>query len=183
MRRIALITFSLLVLGSVASAQIPTSGNVFFGYTYYNTDISSIDRSNTNGWQASVEGKVLPWVGIVADVGNHYGSANFPAGCGGGIGFCSINLDVSEHNYLFGPRVSFSAGRIRPFVEGLIGVGHVNVKDATSDTSFASALGGGIDYRLIPHLAWRLQGDYVTTHFFDTRQNNLQVSTGVVIRF
>ncbi len=48
----------------MANAQIPTSGNVFFGYSYYNTNLSSIDRANTNGWEASVEGKIFPWVGI-----------------------------------------------------------------------------------------------------------------------
>jgi hypothetical protein len=187
MRRIALILGSLfgsLVLFSgLAAAQIPTSGNVFFGYTYYSTDISPIDRANTNGWEASVEGKVLPWVGIVGDFSNHYGSENFPVLCVPGGGLCGANFDISEHNYLFGPRVSFSAGKIRPFVEGLIGIGHVNLKDADSDTSFASALGGGIDYRVIPHVAWRLQGDYVTTRFFSATQNNLRLSTGIVVRF
>lgn len=182
MRRIVLILSSLALFAGLASAQVPTSGNVFFGYTYYNTDISPIDRANTNGWEASVEGKVLPWVGIVADFDNHYGSENFPVACPVG-GICTANFDISEHNYLFGPRVSFSAGKIRPFVEGLVGIGHVNLKDADSDTSFASALGGGIDYHVLPHLAWRFQGDYVTTRFFSTTQNNLKLSTGIVVRF
>jgi opacity protein-like surface antigen len=182
MRRIVLILSSLVLFAGLASAQVPTSGNVFFGYTYYNTDISPIDRANTNGWEASVEGKVLPWVGIVADFDNHYGSENFPVACPVG-GLCGANFDISEHNYLFGPRVSFSAGKIRPFVEGLVGIGHVNLKDSDSDTSFASALGGGIDYRVLPHVAWRLQGDYVTTRFFSATQNNVKLSTGIVVRF
>lgn len=182
MRKIALISCLLLLLGGLAVAQIPTSGNVFFGYSYYNTNLSSIDRANTNGWQASVEGKVLPWVGIVGDFGSHYGSQNFPAVCPQGV-LCSINFDVSEHNYLFGPRVSASVGKFRPFAEGLIGIGHVNLKGGPSDTSFASALGGGLDYHVLPHVAWRIQGDYVTTRFFSTTQNNLQLATGIVIRF
>ena len=61
MRKIALLTLSLLRFATLASAQIPTAGNVFFGYSYYNTNLSPIDRANTNGWQASVEGKFLPW--------------------------------------------------------------------------------------------------------------------------
>jgi hypothetical protein len=48
---------------------------------------------------------------------------------------------------------------------------------------FRSLLGGGIDYKLIPAVAWRLQGDYVQTRFFNTTQNNLQLATGIVIRF
>jgi hypothetical protein len=182
MRKIALLTLSLLSFAALASAQIPTSGNVFFGYSYYNTNLSSIDRANTNGWQASVEGKFLPWVGIVGDFSSHYGSQNFPLLCPA-IGPCSFNADVTEHNYLFGPRVSVSVGKFRPFAEGMIGVGHVNVKGVTSDTSFASAIGGGIDYKLIPAVAWRLQADYVNTRFFSTSQSNLQMATGIVIRF
>jgi opacity protein-like surface antigen len=175
---------SLILLSTFASGQIPTSGNVFFGYSYYHTALSSIDKANTNGWEASVEGKVLPWVGIVGDVGSHYGSQNFPVFCEV-IPNCNpaVNADVHEYNFLFGPRVSASVGKFRPFAEGMIGVGHVNVKGITSNTSFASALGGGIDYRVIPHVAWRIQGDYVQTRFFSTTQNNLQLATGIVVRF
>jgi len=184
MRKIALLTLSLLRFATLASAQIPTAGNVFFGYSYYNTNLSPIDRANTNGWQASVEGKFLPWVGIVGDVSSHYGSQNFEAFCPPIPGPCfRSTADVTEHNYLFGPRVSVSVGKFRPFAEGLIGASHVNVKGGSSDTSFASALGGGIDYKLIPAVAWRLQGDYVQTRFFNTTQNNLQLATGIVIRF
>ena len=55
MRNVLIIAFVMLALAGLASAQVPTSGNVFFGYSYYNTDQSSIDRANTNnGWEASV---------------------------------------------------------------------------------------------------------------------------------
>jgi len=81
MRKVAILAFLMLVFAGFASAQIPTSGNIFFGYSYYNTDLSSLDRANTNGWEGSLEGKVLPFVGIVADFDGHYGSQNFPAVC------------------------------------------------------------------------------------------------------
>jgi hypothetical protein len=64
MRKIGFIFCVLFLFAGVGNAQVPTSGNVFFGYSFYNTDLSSIDRANTNGWEASVEGKVLPWVVI-----------------------------------------------------------------------------------------------------------------------
>ena len=78
MRKLAFIAALFFLLAAAASAQIPTSGNVFFGYSYYNTNLSPIDRANTNGWEASVEGKVFPLLGIVADFDGHYGSQNFP---------------------------------------------------------------------------------------------------------
>jgi hypothetical protein len=38
-----------------ASAQVPTSGNVFFGYSYYNTTpltfAGIINRQSLNGWE------------------------------------------------------------------------------------------------------------------------------------
>jgi len=186
MRKIGLIALALVLFAGLASAQIPTSGNVFFGYSYYNTDLSSIDRANTNGWELSVEGKVIPWVGIVADFDSHYGSQNFPL-CEAtpqGVICSSVNASVTEHNYLFGPRVSVSVGKFRPFAEALFGAAHVNVNNGGgSDTSFATAVGGGIDYKIIRPVAWRFQGDYVQTRFFGTTQNNVRLSTGIVLRF
>jgi hypothetical protein len=188
MRKIGFIVFALLVFAGLASAQVPTSGNVFFGYSYYNTDLSSIDRANTNGWEASVEGKVIPFLGFVADFDSHYGSQNFPQ-CpvvpvgGGGGGCSSFNANVTEHNFLFGPRVSFSVGRFRPFAEALFGGAHVDAGAFGTNTAFATALGGGLDYKIIRPIAWRFQGDYVQTRFFDTTQNNVRLSTGIVLRF
>ena len=186
MRTIGLIALALMLLAGLASAQIPTSGNVFFGYSYYNTDLSSIDRANTNGWELSVEGKIIPWVGIVADFDSHYGSQNFPS-CEvtpQGVICSSVNASVTEHNFLFGPRVSVSVGKFRPFAEALFGGAHVNINNGGgSDTSFATAVGGGIDYKIIRPVAWRFQGDYVQTRFFGTTQNNVRLSTGIVLRF
>ncbi|MGA7220187.1 MAG: hypothetical protein WBX38_17860 [Candidatus Sulfotelmatobacter sp.] len=187
MRKIALITLALIASAGIASAQVPTSGNVFFGYSYYNTDLSSIDRANTNGWEASVEGKVIPFLGFVADFDSHFGSQNFPGGCVtslNGTSCGTVNASVTEHNFLFGPRVSFSVGKFRPFAEALFGGAHVSANNNIgSDTSFATALGGGLDYKIIKPIAWRFQGDYVQTRFFDTTQNNIRLSTGIVLRF
>jgi hypothetical protein len=188
MRKIAFILFTLLTFAGLASAQIPTKGNVFFGYSFYNTDLSSIDRANTNGWEATVEGKVFPFIGIVADFDSHYGSQNFPTcvapfGAGGGALCSSFNANVTERNFLFGPRVSVSVGKFRPFAEALFGGAHVNAGNAGSDTSFATAIGGGLDYKIIRPLAWRFQGDYVQTRFFGTTENNVRISTGIVLRF
>ena len=185
MRKILLagtIAFVAASLAGVASAQVPTSGNVFFGYSFYNTNVSAVDRANTNGWEASLEGKVLPWVGIVADFDGHYGSENFPIACPT-PGCGEFNVNISEHNVLFGPRVSMSVGRVRPFAEAMFGAGHVNATGVGTDTSFASALGGGFDYKLMRILAWRFQGDYVHTSFFGTGQNNVRLSTGLALRF
>jgi opacity protein-like surface antigen len=175
----------LLLLVNAASGQVP-SGNVFVGYSYYNADLSSLGRSSLNGWNGSVEGRVLPWVGIVADIGGHYGSERVPVLCPAPT--CpNANFSVHEYDFLFGPRLSVSVGKIRPFAEAMFGGGHinarVNARNGGSDTSFATALGGGVDYHLVPLVSLRLEGDYVQTRFFNATQSNVRLSTGIVLRF
>ena len=185
MRKVTFALSFLFLFAAFASAQIP-SGNIFFGYSYYNTDLSSIDRANTNGWEATVEHKIFPLLSLAADVDGHYGSQNFPAACPVGIsGNCTtFNASFNEYNFLFGPRVSVSVGRFRPFAEALFGGAHVSLNNnAGSDTSFATALGGGLDYKIIRPIAWRFQGDYVQTRFFGATQSNIRISTGLVLRF
>jgi len=192
MRRIGFTVLCLLSFATLASAQVPTSGNVFFGYSYYSMDLSSINqpdtggwgRTNTNGWEASLEGKVIPLLGFVADFDSHYGSQTLSIACPVSIPCAPVGADITERNVLFGPRVSFSTGRFRPFGEALFGVAHININSGVgSDTSFATALGGGLDYKIIKPVAWRFQADYVGTRLFGGTQNNVRISTGIVFRF
>jgi hypothetical protein len=86
---------------------------------------------------------------------------------------------------LFGPRVSVSVGKFTPFAHALVGVGHISDSQAASnsDTAFATAIGGGLDYKLIKGLAWRVQGDELHTRFFNGTQDHFRFSTGIVFRF
>ena len=163
MQKISGIVIALLLLGGAGFAQVPTSGNVFIGYSYNRANFAG-DSINLNGWTGALEGKVAPFLGIVADISGQYGSG------------------VSQHNVLFGPRVSASIGRIRPFAHVLIGVSHVS-GGGDSDTSFGDAIGGGVDYKLIKLIAWRFQGDLLQTRFFNDTQNDFRFSTGVVVHF
>jgi hypothetical protein len=185
MQRFGFIVPVMFLFAGLATAQIPR-GNVFFGYSYYNTDLSSIDRANSNGWEASLEGKIVPFVGIVADFDSHYGSQNFACSLPPNslLACSSVNASFTERNFLFGPRVSVSVAKFRPFAEALFGGAHVSATNGVgSDTSFATALGGGLDYKIIPLVAWRVQGDYVQTRLFGTTQNNVRLSTGIVVHF
>ena len=65
----------------------------------------------------------------------------------------------------------------------MIGASHVNAHTVRSDTSFATAVGGGLDFKLIKLVAWRFQGDYVHSHLLNAAQNNVRLSTGIVLRF
>jgi opacity protein-like surface antigen len=183
------IVFILFMLAAVGYAQIP-SGNVYVGYSYMSADLLSSGRTNMNGWNGSLEGKVLPFVGIVADFSGNYGTAGIPPNspCSGGVsGVCSgLSANTNIYSYLFGPRVSVTVGKVRPFAEALFGAGHITESASgfsNSNTSFAYAVGGGIDYHLIPLISWRLEGDLLQTRFFSNTQNNVRISTGIVIHF
>jgi hypothetical protein len=179
----------VLLLSSFALGQLP-SGNVYVGYSHASTNLVPGQSTGLNGWNGSVEGKVLPLLGLVADFSGHYGSQSVPVACPLQLlPPCPpqpSNVDVSEYNFLFGPRVSFKISKFRPFVHALIGAGHIR-ESATglsnSDISFADALGGGLDYHLIPLISWRIQADALQTRFFNSSQSNLRFSTGIVVNF
>jgi hypothetical protein len=189
LRRVAVALFTILMFISIGHAQIPTSGNVFIGYSY-STDIGSGPLHNLNGWNGSLEGKLLPWVGIVADLSGLYGRGGslFTAVCTSpiGVGCHAFHTHADVHNVLFGPRVSVPLGRFTPFAHALFGVSHLSESApgfSDSSTAFGEAFGGGIDYRLIHGIGWRFQGDDLQTRWFGTTQNNFRFSTGVVFHF
>lgn len=188
MGKAVIIAAMLFILAGLAAAQVPTAGNIFVGYSFENASSSALNldlsRPNLQGWEASLEGKVFPALGIVADFTGHYGSESFAFYPPGGPGLINVNVTGHEEEVMFGPRFSVPFGRSRPFAEFEFGIGHINNTNGYgSDTSFATAVGGGLDYRIIRPVAWRFEGDYVSTRFFHTSQNNVRLSTGIVFRF
>ncbi|HYL12945.1 MAG TPA: outer membrane beta-barrel protein [Terriglobales bacterium] len=196
----ALGVLSFLLLTTVASAQIVPSGNVYLGYSYVRADLSttrplasSFSNSNLNGWNGSLEFKFIPWIGGVADFGGTYGTSRVTPPCEAIPSPPCGPFDVHAHVYtfLFGPRVSVSLSRFTPFAHVLLGAGHISADGSipgdgnlsTSETSFTTAVGGGLDYKLIKGVAWRFQGDDLHTRFFNSSQNNLRLATGIVFRF
>jgi len=197
MQKIVAIAFAMFLAATDAYAQVPTSGNIFGGFSYVNADLISGSRTNLNGWNASLEGKVFPFVGIVADFSGNYGSQavtvplELPvspcpsSGCHSSTGTTS-NVTLHQHNFLFGPRVSTSVGKVRPFAHALFGASHLAESGSgasSSANSFAYALGGGLDYRLMRAVGWRIQADMLQTRFFSTTQSDFRLSTGLVLRF
>ncbi len=176
----------LFLCAGFANAQVPASGNIFFGYSFENASSTALDdltRPNFHGWDGSLEGKLAPFIGLVTDISGHYGTQTFTVATPGGG---AVNASVTGHQYevLFGPRVSVPVGKITPFGEFFVGVAHISSNGfSPTNTSWATALGGGIDYRLVRLVAVRVEGDYVRTNFFSTSQNDIRISTGIVFRF
>ena len=71
-----------------------------------------------------------------------------------------------------------------PFFHVLVGGAHEHVNGEGRDSSFAAAIGGGIDAKVSGPIYWRvIQGDWIHTSLFGRDQNSGRLSTGIVIKF
>ena len=172
MRRIFLAA-ALVAIAAAAGAQETPAAEVFGGYAY--------GGAGAHGWDGSVAVNVRPWLGLVGDLGGTYTSFD--------------SADASErirtHSFLFGPRVSMRRhARVTPFAHALLGAAHTDSRARElgldfhfTDTSFAAAVGGGLDVRVSRRVAVRVvQLDYLRTNFFGGSQNNGRLAAGLVIR-
>lgn len=193
MRKICAIIFTTWLLSTIASAQLPSGGNVFFGYSYLGGETFAASttvqaaggRATMNGWEASAEGNYLPWLGALVDFDWHYGGHETTA-CSAAIPCKTIRVNASRHVLLFGPRASFSWRRYVVFAELLLGMAHQSDAGggiSNSDLTFAGAFGGGVDWKLTQIVAWQAKIDTVHTSLFHGTQNDLRISTGAVFRF
>lgn len=191
MRHFAILVGAILLLAGAAAAQDSSRFEVFGGYSYVRADASIFGTTNGynfNGGSGSFAFNVLPSLGIVGDVGGYRfsGGTGLPGGQGTVI------------TYMFGPKFSYHAGRFTPFAQSLFGgarltgdvlcLGEGNCPG--SQTSFAMALGGGLDWNLTPHIGLRvIQAEYLMTQFnilgvsSSSQQNNARISAGVTVRF
>jgi hypothetical protein len=182
-----------------AVAQIP-GGSVYLGYSYLTSGslssgplTTSRNLSNLNGFNVAGELKLLPWISGVAEYGATFGTEQITLTCEVIIPCPGpFHGDTHLQTFLFGPRASVSIGRFRPFAHVLLGGAHLseNFSVPTSigsfsspGTTFATAFGGGLDYKLIKGIAWRFQADDLRTNFSNTSQHNLRFTTGIVFRF
>jgi hypothetical protein len=149
------------------SAQILPRGNVYAGVSYGQfTDV--VVRQPYRGWNASAEDLPfarLPRLGFVLDTSGYYRS------------------NVIQYNALFGPRLSTTYGKWRPFVQAMAGIQHIR-SYGNIYNPIAVDVGGGADYKLFfRNFSWRLQGDYMRTHYLNAYQADYRASTGIVWRF
>lgn len=204
MKRLLAVTSLTLSVCLSAIAQEYPRAEVFVGYSYLRAD----GGANLHGWNASVSGNLNSWFGLVADFSGQYDSASsrtelrfpdfpaFPGIPGPPVSF-AVNTDTSVHTFLAGPRFSYrKKERITPFAHALFGVSRRHAETEVivdgagrtffegNNTSFAAALGGGLDVELSKYIALRVvQAEYMLTRSFGSNGNNARVSTGIVFRF
>jgi opacity protein-like surface antigen len=127
-----------------AKAPSPSAPDLFFGYSY-----THAGEANLNGIGLSGSFPLGDRLSLVLDLSGHTGS------------FAGADLD--QLGIMAGARWRFVTGRVRPFAEALAGVARTKTTVDTgagrvggSDSDWALALGGGLDYELSAH--WSVRG-------------------------
>jgi hypothetical protein len=132
---------------------------------------------NFNGWEVGGAFKVLGPLALAADYSDTSGSFQ--------------GAHTHLRTYLVGPQLRFP-GPISPFAHFLVGGAHESTTAivgpittfSPTQNGFATALGGGLDLKLLPLLSVRpIQIDYLLTHFNSQTQNQFRYSAGILIRF
>lgn len=144
---------------------------VFGGYqfTHLNGGI------NANGFNFAVNGNINEWLGITGDFGSAYKTQN--------------GVSLNNYTYTFGPVLTLRSARsYTPFVHALIGGDHASAGISgfsASSNGFAMMAGGGVDFKISQHLAFRgAQADWLLVHGSgNTSSKNVRISTGVLFRF
>jgi len=211
MKNLALLIAFLIILLTYASvlAQNEKKPEFFAGYSFesVNTGISSSDftatttsldnRFKLNGLNLSAADYFTRRLGVAADFSAHFNTRSDTFGATAG------QSQFSLYNIAAGPQLRFpSRSRFTPFAHALAGIARRNLTETFTDgttnftdqnTSFTMNLGGGVDYKLNDHFAWRIgQFDY-NPIFLRSRTinsiafpsgtlNGFRFSTGIVIK-
>jgi opacity protein-like surface antigen len=179
-----------IVIVSAAMAQAQDNApkaEIFGGYSHVGADFSQLGLGTRglNGWDASLAGNFNRYLGVVADFSGTYGTP-------------FSGIDVKNYTFMFGPKLSYRTRRVTPFGQALFGGDRISAdvpalsgllgtligrSFSRSDTSFALALGGGVDVGLTDAFAVRaIQADYLRTNFFNTNQSSYRIAVGLVLR-
>jgi opacity protein-like surface antigen len=176
--------FTLLCLLILPGMTVAQKAEVFGGYQYVHASSgnSGLGSFNLNGWNIAGTAFFHRYLGLTADFSGTYGTPNFQG----------VGVSTHLYTYMFGPELRAANGsKIVPFAHVLFGGAHISgsvssggVSVSTSDSGFAWAAGGGLDYKALPHIALRVgQFDFLQTHISSNTQNNFRYSGGIVIRF
>jgi Outer membrane protein beta-barrel domain len=172
MKRLLWIVPAILIFCVSAKAQNVPAWEVYGGYTYMRANLGGTSF-NLNGGGGSVSENLNNWFGGRFEVN--------------AVGATIHGTNVSVQTYTYGPVVTYRRfDRLTPFAHLQLGAVHASpgyLGISEGAFKFALAGGGGADFALSERAAIRVQADYLMTQFLNQRQDNIQLSTGLVIRF
>jgi len=191
MRRLLGLGILVALAAWPAKAQITPKYEVSggFQYTRFNSAAAATDI-NLVGGDASFVENLYRWVGVAGDVSASYNRQTSSTDA-------AINGETTfVLTYLVGPRFyPFGHHKLTFFGEALFGGGflHADVpavppfpKMGLNNAAMSWAGDVGIDYSIKDHWALRLDGGYLSTHFFNStygNQGNERLVAALVYRF
>jgi hypothetical protein len=187
-----LIAVSAFMLKAQTRSELPKN-QFFAGNSFHSADINTLTidphRTAQNGVNLEYTRNITRHIGLTGDASVHFHRDSRSTGLG-------VFSSQRDQYFLLGG-IQLRAGndkRLQPFAHALFGASIF--RGFTSDsrpagivytfddaTSFAMALGGGVDFRVGKRIDLLLfQVDYTPTFFGSGRQNNFRISAGIVFK-
>ena len=145
------------------------------------------EREGFHGVEAFVKGNVSRYVGLKGAYSFHRKSfdivGNTPA--------TTFDVDADLHQFLGGVEIKDNTRetKVKPFAHVLAGVAHAraDIESVTdfseSETGFAAAIGGGIDFKLSDRVDLRaIQFDYNPNRDNGQTSHNFRIGIGLIFR-
>ncbi len=162
------------------------------GYSYRGTrnptvslfgNVFSPGWESANGWALSFTRNLHKNIGVTADLAGQYGNRLGPFLYSLGPGSSTLEIhSFSSHQFLFGPRFFFRAGRVTEYAHTLVGFARTDGGIGT--TNFAMGFGGGVQIRLSKRWSVRaLQADFIPEKRSDHWQHHVRLQSGIVFNF
>jgi hypothetical protein len=166
MKNFVLLVLVVLSSALAASAQEASRADLSAGYSYLREGFSG--GANTHGGSVSGAGYFNDWLGLVGDFGVYHFSQSGSA---------------DTYTFLAGPRLSVNRRKsVSPFVQALVG-GDLLTAGGGSTHGFAWSTGGGVDFAVMRHIAFRPQFDYIGLRFSNGTTQSARASFSIVFRF
>jgi hypothetical protein len=198
MRKLLMAAMFVACTSSFAFAQTDDYNKYDVGvlYSHNRVDVGVEDpnqnffdeREGFHGVELSAKGNVSRYVGLKGSYSFHRKSFDIA----GNTAATTFDVDANLHQFLGGVEFKDNAREtgVKPFAHVLAGVGHAraDVSNATvsfdeSETGFAAAIGGGVDFRINDRVDFRaIQFDYNPTRDNGQTSHNFRVGIGIIFR-
>jgi hypothetical protein len=145
------------------------------GYQYQHMSLLG-QKFHTNGYHTDVVRYISNWYGLEGTAAMGFGNT-------GG----TIHRDAKSLFLGGGPRLAlYSNRRFEPWAHALVGWEHFRFTQSSilgSNSALGFMAGGGVDYKIGTNLSWRIQADFLGSHFGNVVQKNYSFGSGFVLNF
>jgi len=171
MRKV-IIAAAAVCLAAPARAQDVPRAEVFAGYSYAHVG----EEDLRYGWNLAVGYNLNRRLAVVVDASGQYGSVE--------------GVDLDQLTLAGGPSATIGRGRpaslfahaLFGLVRTSAGISVLGVTISETRSDFGMLFGGGVDVRIAPKLAFRLQGDYERIQAEGAAEDGYRLSAGIVLR-